>query len=505
MGELRDKIEGIGPGYEKRLAEAEIRTLDDLRYMNVDKVHEQTGISIRSLKAWQSMAVLQRVEGIDSQFSEALVKIGITDLAKLVDADPEQIFAGITELQQKGTIPNTATLEEIKGWQDRVPQILFEDRLSKTPDEVKIVWETMTCRGMRYCYERSNHPCQWFFEYGPFHAYDIAVEDMWPLVETGEIDSIYVGERYQIPELLSGCRKSPIMSVGLNPNLRAVTQPRRIYPYFDDVQQYARHFRHRTTFKHTIEREYYDEHLTNGTAEFEENQPIPLVKAYVSMYREYEKILHALQERMGITDSELSLGEDVSYYNFVACHSPRWNMDRETEKGIIGECYHKRSFFLKQFVQSMPKVVILFGKAIMKSFVANFYGAFDENNIPDPTETYRDVLSKNNYTMRIGGETIRVIFSPHPTGAFGLYLELDARNKIVDAIYEEYLNGNLMYDEDIKHFKRTKGSCKFCDNDIYFMGRCRYKGYFEKEDTRPITEISDERKILVDELESSAQ
>jgi len=505
MGELRDKIEGIGPRYEERLAEAGIRTLDDLRHMSTDNIHETTGISIRLLKTWQSMAVLQRVDGITSQFSEALVKIGITDLKKLVDANPEQISDKITELHKQRIIPNTATPEEIKGWQDQASEILFEDRLSKTPDEVRVVWEAMTCRGMRYCYEGTDHPCHWFFQYGPFHAYDLVAEERWPPVEIGETDSIYVGKRYQIPELLSGCRKAPIMSVGLNPNLRAVTQPRRIYPYFDDVQQYARHFRYRTTFKHSIEKEYYDGHIVNGTAEFEENQFIPLVKEYVSMYKEYDKILKALQEKMNITDSKLSLGEDVSYYNFVACHSPRWDMDKETEKGIIDECYIKRQFFLKQFTQNMPKIVILFGKPVMRSFVANFYDAFDENNIPDPEETYREILSKNNYTMKIGGERIRVIFSPHPTGAPYWYRELDAQNKIVDALYEEYKNGNLIYDEDIKHFKRTKGNCKFCDNDIYFIGTCKYKGHFEKEDTRPITEISEERKILVDELVSYVQ
>jgi len=505
MGELRDKIEGIGPRYEERLAEAGIRMLDDLRHMNTENIHEITGIPIRLLKSWQSMAVLQRVEGITPQFSEALMKIEITNLEKLVGADPEQISDRITELQKQRIIPNTATPEEIKRWQDQASEILFEDRLSKTPDEVKVTWETMTCRGMRYCYEGPDHSCYWFFQYGPFHAYDIAAEDRLLLVGTGETDSIYVGKRYQIPELLSGCRKAPIMSVGLNPNLRAVTQPWRIYPYFDDVQQYARHFRYRTTFKHSIEKEYYDEHITNDTAKFEENQPILLVKKYVSMYKEYEKILKTLQEKMGITDSKLSLGEDVSYYNFVVCHSPRWNMEKETEIGIISECYTKRRFFPRQLIQSMPKVIILFGKAIMTSFIKSFHDAFEENNIPDPTKSYSDILSRNNYVMRIGGERIRVIFSPHPTGARPWYVKLNALTKIVEALHEEYINGNLIYDENIKHFKRTKGSCKFCDNDIYFVGKCRYEGYFEKEDIRPITEISEEREILVDELVSHVQ
>jgi hypothetical protein len=474
MGELSDKIQGIGPKYEEKLAEAEVKTLDNLQYMDINNVHEITGISRSLLETYQAMAILQRVMGINSQFSEALVKIGITDLRKLVDGSPESISIKIIELHDQGIIPNTATPEEIWGWQDRASEILFQDKLSKSPDEVRMVSAAMTCRGMRYCYEREEHPCRWFFQYGPFHAYDLVAEERWPPVEVGKTDSIYVGKRYQIPELLSGCRKAPIMSVGLNPNLRAVSQPRRIYPYFDDIQQYARHFRYRTTFKHSIEKAFYDEHLTNGTTDFEENQFVPLIKNYVRMYQKYDEILKALQERMNIADSELCLGEDVSYYNFVACHSPRWDMDEDTEKGIIDECYIKRQYFLKQFKQSRAKIVILFGKPVMRSFVQNFYDSFDEDNIPDPDETYREILNKNNYAMKIGGERIRVVFSPHPTGAPYWYQELEAQNKILDALYEEYENGNLIYDEATKHFKRTKGDCKFCDNDMYFIGTCKY-------------------------------
>ena len=506
MGELRDKIEGIGLRYEERLKKAGIRTIEDLRNMNVDDVHEITSISTVLLKAWKSMAVLQRVEEITPQFSEALVKIGISDLEKLVSTNTQQISEKITELQKQGIIPHTVIPEEIRAWQDMASEILFRDRLAETPDEVRVVWETMTCRGMRYCYERADHPCHWFFDYGPFHAYDIVAEERWPPVKVGETDSIYVGKRYQIPELLSGCRKAPIMSVGLNPNLRAVTQPRRIYPYFDDIQQYARHFRYRTTFKHSIEKEYYNKHITNGAAKFEENDFIPLVKEYVSMYEEYDEILKALEEKMNITDSQLSLGEDVSYYNFVVCHSPRWDMDPETEEGIIEECFIKRTYFLRQLIQSMPKVVILFGKPILRAFVKRFHDAFEQDSIPDPDESYSAILSKNNYVMRIGGERIRVIFSPHPTGGGGRwYKELDALTRIVEALYQEYVNGNLTYDEDIKHFKRTKGSCKFCDNDTYFMQECKYEGYFDEEDTRPIKEISDEREILVEELVNHVQ
>lgn len=498
--EIVEKIEGIGSTYGDRLAQAGIRTLEDLRKMDIDGAHEKTGISASRLTAWQSMAMLQQVEGIGPQFSEALVKMGVVDFRALMDTMPETIFENLRNFQEKGVIPKIASMDEIRLWQERASRIMkVLEKPSRTPSEARVVWETMTCRGMRNYYERPAHPCRWFSEFGQFHAYDISVEDE-KAGSIGGIDAFYVGKRYQIPELLSGCRKAPIMSVGLNPNLRAVTQPWRIYPYFDDIQQYAKHFRYRTTFKYSIEDEFY-ELTADGSARFKENQPIPLTKEYVSMYREYDKLLKAFQQRTGITGAGLSLGEDVSYYNFVACHSPRWDMDEETERGIIQECYYLRRFFLRQLVQSMPKVVLIFGKAVMKSFVANFHNAFDKENIPDASQNYSEILGNNNYVMKIGRERVRVIFSPHPTGGGGVwYKRLGAEEKIVEALSEEYRAGNLPYDDEIKHFKRTKGACKFCDNDVFFIGKCRYKGHFEEEDTRPIIEISTERETLTDEL-----
>ena len=508
MGEIADKIEGLGPTYENKLISAGIKTIEDLRQMNIDKISEKTGISKKLLRKWQSMALLQQIEGVDSQFSEALVKMGITDLGTLTQSNPSEIQVKIEEYQKSGIIPSVTTIEEIRQWQETATQIIkaLAERPPKIPDEVSTVWETMTCRGMRNYYEKKDHPCKWFSQFGPFHAYDVNVEDTMS-GETGYVGAVYAGRRYQIPELLSGCRKAPIMSVGLNPNLRAVTDPQRIYPFFDDIMQYAKHFRYRTTYKYSIKDSDYDKHYNPelGDAVFKEEKPISLHKEYVSMYREYEKILNSFASRIGVTDSKLCLGEDVSYYNFVACHSPRWDMDTKTEEGIIQECYHSRRFFLKQLIQSMPRVIMIFGKPVMRSFVKNFYNMFETDNVPDPDETYSVILSKNNYVMRIGGERVRVIFSPHPTGARPWYVRLDALTKIVDALSEEYERGGLVYDEEVKHFKRTKGSCKFCDNDTFFIGRCSYLGHFEEEDTRSTEEISAERQVVVDELEASGK
>jgi predicted flap endonuclease-1-like 5' DNA nuclease len=478
MGELSANIEGIGPKTETTLMGAGITSLDDLRRMDVFQVNEQTHLGVARLRSWQSMAELQRIEGIDKQYAEGLVKSSIPDFYALANIDTDIIVTELNEMKQADIIPETASQAQVLAWQSAANQILTQqvDRKAKLTPEVAVVWEAMTCRGMRNYYEREGHSCQWFHRFGPFHAYDVNAEDSLENPE-GYLHAFYVNRRYQIPELLSGCRKSPIMSIGLNPNLRAVKDKKRIYPYFDDIRKYAQHFRFRTNYKYSIEKDFYDDHIVPGTdkATFQYDEIIPLSKRYVSMYNEYKTILEAFADTIGITASDLSLGEDVSYYNFVACHSPRWDMDSETEEGIIEECFRTRQYFLNQLRQSGPKIIILFGKAIMKSFVNFFRDNFDPANIPDPKKTYPAILATNDYAMNLNGKRIRVVFSSHPTGNPGYYSGIGARDKIVEALEDEYDKTNLIYDSDLKHFERTEGPCEFCNNGLFYIGDCPYR------------------------------
>jgi hypothetical protein len=478
MGELAKNIEGIGPKYERTLSNAGIKTLEDLRKMDLSKVDTKTQLGLAKLGYWKNMARLQAVDGIDKQYSEGLVKANINDLETLTKTDVDAIISELNKLKNAGVIPSSATMAQVLAWQNDANEILTQqiERRSRLTPEVDIVWEAMTCRGQRNYYEDKDHACHWFHQFGPFHAYDVKDEETLQIPE-GYLKAFYVGERYQIPEILSGCRKAPIMSIGLNPNLRAITQPWRIYPYFDSIQQYAKHFRYRTNFKYIIDNAFYTEHTVPNTdkAVFKQGEDIPLHKRYVSMYNEYEKILQTFEVKIGITGSELSLAEDVSYYNFVACHSPRWNMGSEEEEGIVKECFLLRQFFLKQLRQSAPRVIILFGKAIMKSFVEFFRDDFDAVNIPDPTQPYSAILANNNYNMHLEGKRIRVIFSPHPTGARPMYLNLGALNKIVDALEEEYNRGHLKYAPSLKHLERTEGACEFCNNGLFYIEECRYR------------------------------
>ncbi|MBF0381015.1 MAG: hypothetical protein HQL69_08350 [Magnetococcales bacterium] len=123
----------------------------------------------------------------------------------------------------------------------------------KLPVEVQLAWEVMTCRAMRSTYEESDHPCQWFNDYfGPYPGFSWV--DSVPPDSYGEEEGEYMaqctGQRFQIPELVTGCRKAPIMTIGINPNQTAyfpsVDGSTWCYPYMDNVEDYAYYFRHRS-------------------------------------------------------------------------------------------------------------------------------------------------------------------------------------------------------------------------------------------------------------------
>lgn len=495
-------IEGIGPAYAEALDAGGIAGVEDLRAANPDEDARRTGLPAPFLERWRSMARLLRVDGVGPQFAEALVELGVADLPALPEADAARLVDGIAELAEEGVVPETATLEAVREWQDRAAGLVSRDREAATAEEVKLAGEVQTCRAMRHYYDPPGHPCEWFSNWGPFHTFDVPDGETEPESD-GLVEAVYAGRRDPVPELLSGCRKAPIMSVGLNPNLKAARDPRRIHPYFDDLQQYARHYRFRTTFKYSIEEEFFEEHAEDGRATFEEGQPLPLEKEYVTMYREYEDILESFKEEAGLADSDLSLGEDVSYYNFVACHSPGWDADAETESGIVRECFHDRRHFLRQFVQSRPRVVVVFAKAVMARFVDYFAGAF-EGDPPDPQTTYRELLDRNEFRMSLDGDPVRVVFAPHPTGAAPWYIRLAGKRRIVEALVEEYRAGTIRYDEELGHLVRPSGDCRFCDNDQFFVEPCRYDGHFEAEDARSVDERSRDERRAVEELASDS-
>lgn len=143
----------------------------------------------------------------------------------------------------------------------------------KLAPEVGLVWEVMTCLGLRTTYDRPDSPCHWFNDhYGPYPAYASCEPGTGAEISCDQKSSfpaLSKGTRYNVPEILSGCRKAPIMSIGINPNLTAyqygINGTTWCYPYFDEITAYAKHFRYRTVNQERFRLGFIRAHLRPGT------------------------------------------------------------------------------------------------------------------------------------------------------------------------------------------------------------------------------------------------
>lgn len=143
----------------------------------------------------------------------------------------------------------------------------FED-LSTEPLEVRLVGDTTECR-----------TCNWFWRpppYGPYPAFDFDQEYPHDLLERsarqhadGDHARTLTGKsrRVQIvnPQILHGCRKAPVMTIGINPNLTGfwpgTKGARWAYPYFRSFARYAYYYRHRTVHQEAFPLDFIRRHL----------------------------------------------------------------------------------------------------------------------------------------------------------------------------------------------------------------------------------------------------
>src|SRR5688500_288415 len=183
---------------------------------------------------------------------------------------------------------------------------MSEPKIRHLPTEVQLALEVMPCQAMRRTHEpgAQPHACAYFAEWGSYHSYDYAALDPpnEPTIKPGD-PFIYVGKTALVPEILSGCRKAPIMSVGINPNLPGYWRASRnaVNPLFDDFLQYAHYFRYRSVAKLQILRDSYEELL--GDRNDSPNDPTPLTPlgteipvefAELRMYLAYQSVLDGL-------------------------------------------------------------------------------------------------------------------------------------------------------------------------------------------------------------------
>ena len=118
-------VEGIGPVYGEKLKAIGILTPLDLlnkgRFRKGrEELAEQSGISHKLILDWVNHIDLYRLNGVDADYAELLVKAGVDSVMELAQRNPVNLHAKITEVnQEKNVARTTPNLEEVQAWIER--------------------------------------------------------------------------------------------------------------------------------------------------------------------------------------------------------------------------------------------------------------------------------------------------------------------------------------------------------------------------------------------------
>lgn len=371
------------------------------------------------------------------------------------------------------------------------------------PTEVELVFEVMPCNAQRVAQEPVSqpHPCAYFRNWGTYHSYDYRTDGPPPTRKIQQPVQ-YVGRAPLVPEMLSGCRKAPILAVGINPNLPGWWPATRgsLNPLFDDYKQFAHYFRYRATAKLALSAKDYAKYGGGGqdippASTFELEIPVDSnglhsVTAHLQqqkMYEAYQALLDDLAKAMNLpAGHKLLVGEDLSYANMIACPSAKWTTEADPHDpnlpamstgerdGIVHECFAKRKYFLRSLFQSLPSVLLVFSQSTANAFIGELTRSFSEGN-PEVGEPVTELLSKDvalSYGTLPDGTPLNadVIFAPHPTGDPTHWAA--ARPKVVQKLRAAAAAGRFAFNPATGHLSRTQGTCVFCT--MLEIGPCDY-------------------------------
>jgi hypothetical protein len=373
---------------------------------------------------------------------------------------------------------------------------------NRLPTEVELAYEVMPCLAIKTGQAPSLHPqaCGYFRRWGTYHSYDYRMDGPPP---TPDIDQEvqYVGRAPLVPELLTGCRKAPILAVGINPNLPGWWPGKygSLNPLFDEFKQYAHYFRYRARYKLELPPQAYagfggGAHDEPPSSAFElrvpaagdGTRPVPVRLQAQRMYDTYQGLLDSLAGAMGWTGHRLQVGEDLSYGNMVACPSAKWTTRAPADEprlpamtvaerdGIVGACFRERRYFLRQLFQSFPAVILVFSQNTANAFIGELQERFSAGD-PRPGDDIDELMNREvrlRYGVLADGTALeaRVVFAPHPTGNPQAFEP--KRQRVVDQLVEEVRAGRLEYRQQTGHLARTRGACVFCT--MLEIGPCDY-------------------------------
>lgn len=119
-----EEIEGIGPAYAEKLAEAGIKTTDDLLKLCCEAkgrkdIAAKCDLSEKRILTWVNLADLMRISGIGPQFSELLEAAGVDTIKELRTRNAENLAEKMAEVNgEKKLAKASPSASQIQGWID---------------------------------------------------------------------------------------------------------------------------------------------------------------------------------------------------------------------------------------------------------------------------------------------------------------------------------------------------------------------------------------------------
>ena len=121
MAGLED-IEGIGPSFAAKLAEAGLHTTDDLLSAGAtsqgrDSIAGKTGISGALILEWVNHADLYRIKGVGSEYADLLEEAGVDSVPELAQRTAANLAAKMAEVnEQRNLVRALPSESQVAGW-----------------------------------------------------------------------------------------------------------------------------------------------------------------------------------------------------------------------------------------------------------------------------------------------------------------------------------------------------------------------------------------------------
>lgn len=115
-------IEGIGPVYSEKLAEAGIKTTEKLLKEGASRkgrgeIAKATGIDEKKVLRWVNMADLFRIKGVGEEYSDLLEAAGVDTVKELRNRNSENLTKKMEEVNaEKKLVRQLPNLEKVQAW-----------------------------------------------------------------------------------------------------------------------------------------------------------------------------------------------------------------------------------------------------------------------------------------------------------------------------------------------------------------------------------------------------